>query len=203
VKTSLSSLFRALSVVSTFSGLPSDAGAESIRPTVLVMFQNDAGVSAGLAASVQAEVARLYGIIDVDISWVTKVPKPGRRLLVVSLVTWEPESPIAPSVLGLTYGSQESRGTRAYVFWRRVERASSAFMAALHNLLAVAIAHELGHMLLPDGSHAKHGLMAEPWNEHHFRSASAGLLHFSRESAALIRRGLIEQIAARKPRWPE
>jgi hypothetical protein len=160
---------------------------------VLVMLQNDAGVPAGLAAAAQAEVARLYGLIEVEVSWVTKVPEPGRRLLVVSLVTWEPGGTLPASVLGLTHGTHESRGTRAYVFWRRVERASSEFTAALHSVLAVAIAHELGHMLLPDGSHAKRGIMSEPWNNDHFRSASAGLLHFSRDSGELIRRRLEER----------
>jgi hypothetical protein len=55
---------------------------------------------------------------------------------------------------------------------------------------AVAIAHEIGHMLLPDGKHAKSGLMAAPWDPSHFRSASAGLLLLSEASAELIRREL-------------
>jgi hypothetical protein len=74
------------------------------------------------------------------------------------------------------------------VFWSRVERASSSFTASLDRVLAVAIAHEIGHMLLPDGKHAKSGLMAAPWDPSHFRSASAGLLLFSEASAELIPR---------------
>ncbi len=54
----------------------------------------------------------------------------------------------------------------------------------------MAIAHEIGHMLLPDGKHAKSGFMAAPWNPSHFRSAAAGLLLFSEASAELIRREL-------------
>ena len=45
-------------------------------------------------------------------------------------------------------------------------------------------------VLLPDDSHAKHGLMEANWDSGHFRLASAGLLHFSQETAALIRQGL-------------
>jgi hypothetical protein len=66
--------------------------------------------------------------------------------------------------------------------------------------LAVAIAHELGHMLLPDGRHAKHGLMTAPWDSSHFRSAAAGLLLFSPESARLIQQALLEPLnGAGKP----
>jgi hypothetical protein len=63
---------------------------------------------------------------------------------------------------------------------------------ASNNLLAVAIAHELGHMLMPERAHAKRGVMEESWTDADFRSASAGLLYFSAESGTLIRRGLIE-----------
>jgi hypothetical protein len=68
-----------------------------------------------------------------------------------------------------------------------VERASQAFTASLDKVLAVAIAHELGHMLLPSGKHSKFGLMRAPWDANHFRSASAGLLTFSDDSARRIR----------------
>ena len=80
------------------------------------------------------------------------------------------------------------RAIRTYVFWPRVERAACEFGAVVDKVLAIAIAHELGHMLLPDGSHAKSGLMAGPWNSSHFRSAAARRLVFSGDSAEQIRR---------------
>ncbi len=176
------------------AGLPVGSSAQPLAPAVLVMLQNDAGVPSEVAARAQAEVVRLCGLIGVEVAWVTEVPEPGRRVRVVSLVTWEPADDAIPeSVLGLTYANRERRGYRAYVFWQRVERATQKFTASLYNLLAVAIAHELGHMLMPDGSHAKRGLMEAPWNSAHLRSASAGLLVFSAETAALIRRGVIDE----------
>ena len=97
-------------------------------------------------------------------------------------------------MLGLTNVDHEGRGYRAYVFWLRVERASQTFAASLYNVLAIAIAHELGHTILPNGSHATRGLMEPAWYSAHFRSASAGLLHFFSETAALIRRALISEV---------
>lgn len=112
----------------------------------------------------------------------------------VSITTWEPsENRVKPSVLGYTQTAPEKRGTRGYVFWRRVERASLAFTASLDKLLAVAIAHEIGHMLLPNGKHAKRGLMGSPWDASHFRAASAGLLAFSVDTATLIQREVAKE----------
>ena len=152
------------------------------------MLQNDANAPSDLVDRARGEVARLYSLIDIDIVWVTEVPA-DTRLRVVSLTTWEPsEKKVQPSVLGYTQVAPGKRGMRGYVFWRRVEQVSQKFTASLENVLAVAIAHELGHMLLPDGKHAKAGLMRAPWDANNFRSASAGLLAFSPDSARVIRR---------------
>jgi hypothetical protein len=157
------------------------------------LLQNDASPTREVLARAQMEVTRLFRLIDVEINWVSDVPDDGTRLRVVSLTTWEPpDNRIPPTVLGFTQGGQ-TRGSRGYVFWHRVERASQKFSASLYAVLAIAIAHELGHMLLPDASHANRGLMVSPWDSGHFRAASAGDLHFSPDSAERIRHGLIEE----------
>jgi hypothetical protein len=198
-----SALCSALLANTTLACLPAVASAQPARSGVPVMLQNEANVPSEIVERAKGEVTRLFGLIDVDLTWVTDVPAPGTRLRTVSLTTWEPpEEKVQPSVLGYTQTAPEKRGVRGYVFWRRVERASLAFTARLHHVLAVAIAHELGHMLLPDGKHAKGGLMAGPWDAGHFRAASAGLLAFSSNSATLIRREIAKErasIAAANP----
>ena len=69
------------------SCLPAASQAQSVRPTLLVMLQNDANVESDLAAKAQSEVARLFDLIDVDLVWVTEVPAAGIRLRVVSVTT--------------------------------------------------------------------------------------------------------------------
>ena len=167
------------------------------------MLQNDANVPPELVERARGEVTRLFSLIDIDILWVTDVPEPGTRFRVVSITTWEPpDTRVQPSVLGYTQIAPGKRGVRGYVFWRRVERASLAFTARLDRVLAIAIAHELGHMLLPNGKHAKNGLMAGPWDSGHFRAASAGLLGFSRDSATLIGREVAKERATRVATTP-
>jgi hypothetical protein len=155
------------------------------------MIHNPANVPPDIVGRARDEVARLFGLIGVEIVWVRQVPPPGTRVRIVSLVTWEPNEDQAPaSALGYTLTGPGTRGVLAYVFWPRVERGAVKFTARLDYVLAVAIAHEIGHMLLPDDSHARHGLMEAYWNSGHFRLASAGLLHFSPETTEMIRQGL-------------
>jgi hypothetical protein len=174
--------------------------SERVRPTVFAMLSNQAKADTTLLVSAEAEVTRLYALIDVDLIWLTRVPGPDTRLHIICLVTWEPsENKVSRSVLGYTPTSPGHRGILGYVFLRRVEQASQRFKARVDNVLAVSIAHELGHMRLPDGSHSKTGLMQAPWDSTHFRSASAGLLLFSEETAVLIRRGLAHQEVRGQP----
>lgn len=198
-----SALSSAFLTIATLTCLPAVSAAQPVRSTVVVMLQNDAGTPPDLVDRASREVTRLFSLIDIDIVWVTDVPADA-RLRVVSLTNWEPnEQRVQPSVLGYTQIAQGKRGIRAYVFWRRVDQASQKFTASLDKVLAIAIAHELGHMLLPDGMHAKAGLMQAPWDASHFRSASAGLLAFSPDSAALIQREMAKErstILAEVPR---
>jgi hypothetical protein len=178
-------------------GLTTQIRAEGERPAIAVMLQNEAMVPADVLTDARIEVTRLFGLIGIGIEWLEAVPPLYQRFRVVSLTTWEPSAKrIGSSVLGYTQTAPGKRGVRAYVFWRRVERASQTFTASLDKVLAVAIAHEIGHMFLPNGKHAKTGLMRAPWDSNHFRSASAGLLTFSDDSAIRIRRRAeAEQVA--------
>jgi hypothetical protein len=171
--------------------------ARPVRPQVWVLLRNDGRAEQRLVDSAKAELARLYALIDVDLIWVTDSPTSERHLYVICLVTKEPAGRTLPeSALGYTSAKPGHRGVLAYVFLRRIERASERFKARIDFVLAVSIGHELGHMLLPDGSHTKSGLMRGQWNDVDFGSASAGLLRFSRESGDLIRRGLADQTAS-------
>jgi len=183
--------FTALAIAAALTGVPGVSRADEALAPVLVMVHTPANVPPVIVDRTRDEVARLFGLIGVEIVWASHVPPPGTRVRIVSLVTWEPrEDQIPPSALGYTLTAPGTRGILAYVFWPRVMRASEKYTARPDYVLAVAIAHEIGHMLLPDGSHATHGLMEAHWDSGHFRLASAGLLHFSQESAALIRQGL-------------
>ena len=57
-------------------------------------------------------------------------------------------------------------------------------------VLAHAMAHEIGHLLLPYG-HSAAGLMRADWDAKDMRLAAHGRLNFTREQAELIRTRLL------------
>ena len=71
------------------SVLGAAGSAQPAGPGLVVILQNDGGVPPEVAAAAQAEVARLYGLICVDIAWVSRMPEPGSGVRVVCLVKWE------------------------------------------------------------------------------------------------------------------
>jgi len=54
-------------------------------------------------------------------------------------------------------------------------------------VLACAIAHELGHLLMPGGGHSRDGIMRACWNRDDFTRADQSALRFSNEQVALMR----------------
>jgi hypothetical protein len=177
-----------LGAVLLVSAGASSAGAAD-RPQVFVMLQNVARAPAGLLERAQTEVSRLFRHIDVEIVWTLRIPPDHRNMRTLVLTDFEPNPSAAPPlVLGFTQSAPDVRGTRAYVFLPRVLRMAQKFNVMSDKLLAAAIAHELGHTLLPDASHAASGIMRAPWDNFDLRAVSGGWLQFSEDSARLIRR---------------
>jgi hypothetical protein len=168
--------------------LPAGAAAQQVGRQVRVAVQNELAPPQ-LLGQAQSQVTRLFSLIDVDVIWVTEPLEETRGVRVVKITNWEPtDRGISTDALGITYSGD--RGTRrAYVIWSRVQRRAIRSAVGVDTMLAIAIAHEVGHMLLPPGSHGKHGLMRETWDPNDLRLAAAGLLHFSPESAVRIAQG--------------
>ena len=74
-----------------------------------------------------------------------------------------------------------------YVFYRRVEVEAQRYAVSIALVLACAFAHEVGHVLMPDGGHSQEGLMRACWNRDDFNSADRGQLRFIPAQVALIR----------------
>jgi hypothetical protein len=60
------------------------------------------------------------------------------------------------------------------------------------SLLGVVIAHEIGHLLLPYGSHSASGLMQGDWDSRQFLLARTRRLWFTAQQAELIRAHLMD-----------
>ena len=174
-----------------------DTAAYAASPRLQVMLQNLGNVPDDVLAGAGPEVARLFALAGVRIVWAQEVPTVLADFRVVVLLPDCEDPAFAAARLGYTPADTGVRGVRGYVFWCHVQATSAKFGAAVDRVLAAAIAHEVGHTLLPEGAHAHGGLMVGPWKGRQVRDASAGRLHFSLQSARLIRRSLSPNAAAR------
>jgi hypothetical protein len=87
--------------------------------------------------------------------------------------------------------SDDGSSRLAFVFYQRIAWISLMCNVAKASILAVAMAHEIGHVLLPDDSHTPAGLMRGDWDRDDVWKATAGLLQFTDRDAVLIRIGLL------------
>ena len=117
--------------------------------------------------------------------------EPQFRTLIVEQV--DPAIAFMGDVLG--YAPRDPDGTSsgmAYVayapitaFVRNPEPGRPRLTAS--DMLAYCIAHEIGHLLLPAGSHSPTGIMRARWRSTDFTLIATGRLLFTREEAKLIK----------------
>jgi hypothetical protein len=136
------------------------------------------------------EVVRLYRSVDIDVSWTNDEPRPAPDATVIRVV-------VVPSATGYLRTSQKvvmgaavraPQGSNvAYIFYRQVQKQADRHNAAMALVLACAIAHEVGHLLMPGHPHAALGLMRASWDHEDFRRATQGQLRFLPEDVAELR----------------
>jgi hypothetical protein len=165
----------------------------AIALSVVLHLSSAAGAPPSIVAAAQTELVRLYRDIGVTIEW-----SPGEmrgaapdRIHVI-LIPYETGGlqRSARTVLGAAMRTPQ--GTKvAYVFYRRVEAEAAEYVVSPAFVLACAIAHEVGHLLLPgglqSGGHSSTGLMRPHWNRDDFIRAGRGQLRFDDDQAMQIR----------------
>ena len=157
---------------------------------LVLQLHNFAGAPAAIVDSAQRELTRVYAGIGVPVEWVSGDRTDAARALHIILIDREGGvlRRTRDTVLGATMWTD--KGTPAvYVFYRRVEAEARRHTVSLALLLSCALAHELGHVLMPDRGHSPEGLMRACWKRDDFQNADRGQLRFSAEQVAVMRAG--------------
>jgi hypothetical protein len=178
-------------VASSFVARP--AGAADPRPILLVHLVNNGAVPAGVLEQAEREAAKLYRHIDVELVW-TKNDVAEANSLIVHIVPTQGRLEVGGKPLGLVPRVTEDGETRyAYVFYDRVAEICDGYRLPCGPILAAVIAHEMGHLLLPHGSHSPSGLMRAQWTDQDLQDARCNYLRFTRLQGDLIRARLKDQ----------
>jgi hypothetical protein len=152
-----------------------------------VVVHNTAEVPDADLTRAKAGVDRLLATAGVTIVWAESGDSAGFTIQVV--IRRQPgggPGAKSPSALGTTIGEDHSRGGVSFVFYGRVLTFAHAHKRPVGAVLGLAIAHELGHVLLPAPAHTPSGLMKAEWNDDDIRHLAAGAAAFTSVQATLM-----------------
>src|SRR5262245_439562 len=162
------------------------AGAPAI---VRVRLYDQANVQAGQLQQAKAELARICLDAGVRIEWLHGTPPRSTERFTIQLIVRRTGAGMVedPHVLGTVLGREhEQRGT-AFVFYEPVLRLVHAGEREAAQVLGYAMAHEIGHLLLPAPAHSSTGIMHEGWDTDDVRRIVSGALAFTSVQDVLIR----------------
>jgi hypothetical protein len=151
--------------------------------TLVVQVDNDARIPAADLAEMEQLVASSYLAIGVQVIWeygeVALDDPRGLRVHLRLLSRTNADRKITQERIGrAVLGQTNSPARLVYIFTYRIVEASVKFSHDYARILGLVVAHELGHVLLPPGSHSDSGVMngrANLWGKiaHEFTPAEA------------------------------
>ena len=160
---------------------------------VAIQIHNLAGAPPPVVRDAAREVARVYAEIDVQVDWIDARADEHDPAAVHVILIGDETGDLRRArhtVMGATVWT--TAGTPVvYVFYRRVQAISAKYTSAVSLVLACTLAHELGHVLMPDQAHSSQGLMRATWSREELQRADQGQLHFMPDEAARIRGSVI------------
>ena len=165
---------------------PAVASADSEPVTLAVTLLDYAQLNTGIRASAEEQCLRIFAAADVEIRWVPlgHATTDKRRAIDVVLLSdvmarrLIQGRAIPPIVLGITGPDIK----RVYVFVDRVLHLAVQTGSDPGDTLGSVIAHELGHVLLPDNGHSPTGIMQAEYEMY-----GRGARRFTPAQAAAIR----------------
>lgn len=191
------------------AGLAYPAAADP-RPSLKIVLHvcDDDSIPLNVVSRAKAAMSRIYRDAGIEIVWSREAPTttgadgphsltssdPQLTLVILSRELTD-QLTVVTTALGGAVGTRRFRGRTAYVFYNRVERVARTYLNTSRRrgtndtdiviVLAHAMAHEVGHLLLPYG-HSDTGLMRADWDAKDMRLAVHGRLNFTGEQAELM-----------------
>jgi len=158
--------------------------------TLVLQMHNLAGAPPAMVNRALSELGRMYDNVGVHLDWDEAANRRRYDSTAVRVVLLPYETGdlryAADTVMGAAMRTAGD-APLVYVFYRRVRAEAERHGVSTALVLACAMAHELGHLLLPGRRHSRDGLMRACWSSDDFHRADQGLLRFSADEAALVR----------------
>ena len=184
--------------------LSSAAERPAVEQSVTVQIHDYAQVPNDSLSSATAMVSRMYEKIGVRLEWTgvlrqgdrraksehredTSQPAVAQMTIIILTPKMAAKGQVAEGVLGFAAVAVEGMGGICYAIFDRVRAVALSIPTNESQVLGFVMAHEIGHLLLPRGSHSTRGLMRDNWDVRDLRRIDLMRLQFSEEQAGLIR----------------
>jgi hypothetical protein len=158
-----------------------------LAAALALQIANFSGAPPLLVHRAQEEVTRVYAEIGVPLEWSepSDAATGSSRAIRIVLLPYETGELRHSEQTVMGAAVRTPGGTAiAYIFYRRVQAEAERYEVSTDVVLACAIAHELGHVLLHARAHAPSGLMRACWRRDEFRRAEQGRLGFLPDDVA-------------------
>ncbi len=187
------------------------SGQESPRPTVAVLAYDYARVPADVLAAARDKAISVFQKAGVDVVWTDPLSgvtacgsasaeccRNGLFSIQVMIRARQADrKPGRQRIMGVALAADDERAVLS-LFYDAVVDVALRYRTRLDDILAVALAHEMGHALLPPPSHAITGIMQARWEGDDIRHAIGGSLTFSEAQANTIRAKAERRCALRR-----
>jgi hypothetical protein len=169
------------------------------EPLAIVMRVRDtAQVPDDVLTPAQADVTRIYREAGVEVLWPTAESLSAessvvrQAALTVAILTMGQADHIRSGaswdgLVGFATRTGDGEGRLVYVVYDRVELLTGGNGLRRARMLAIAMAHEIGHLLLPERGHSATGLMRAYWTHADLRIARHELMFFTPSQSEQIR----------------
>jgi hypothetical protein len=164
------------------------AGSGS-QPAIRVLVNDTSHAFTRQLSAALETTAGVYERAGVHVIWVSQaVDRDGRAALTVVIEpSTEVRKDLPHEALGVASDPGDgTRGSLAYVFGDRVTTFADSYHLSVAAVLGCALAHEIGHLLLPVNAHHAGGIMRASWQPDLFPPRTAGLLGFVPEQARVL-----------------
>jgi hypothetical protein len=177
-------------------------------PLIAVVAYNQAGMAADTLARAKSEVKRIYGEAGIDVTWMDPAAPEPAGVFAIQLLIRRRAVNGSDSVMGKTIGDTHLTGGSAFIYCDRVLRSAHEREQDVARLLAYAMAHEMGHLLLGAAAHSPSGIMRSAWDGDDLRHIASGSMGFTAGQAKAIRAkasdccaATADRSSAGLPRW--
>jgi len=175
-------------LVAAGTGQRCEAEAFEPNPIIAINVEDPNGLAGPGLVRAEELASEIYQQAGVTLRWTVDETKADRTLTVVITTSVTAALGLTSDWMGVAPSPGDgTRGTTAYVYIDRVTAFASSHRIAAKYVLACALAHEIGHLLLPANAHRPDGIMRDGWYPALFPPRTPGVLGFPPEQARLLR----------------